>query len=146
MGPLKDGEDIVADSGKMADILNNFFCSVFTREDISHLPAAENLFVGAEKLETVQIKPTTVTEKLKKWKPFSAPGPDRMWPRVLYSLADVLGPPLAVIYTRCLDEGSVPCVWKRANVTPIFKKGSKGSPGNYRPVSLTCVLCKVMES
>ena len=42
--------------------------------------------------------------------------------------------------------GTVPPVWKSANITPIFKKGSKGSPGNYRPVSLTCVLCKVMES
>ena len=40
----------------------------------------------------------------------------------------------------------MPPEWKRANVTPIFKKGSKGSRGNYRPVSLTCVLCKVMES
>ena len=40
----------------------------------------------------------------------------------------------------------MPPDWKRANITPIFKKGSKGSPGNYRPVSLTCVLCKTMES
>ena len=51
-----------------------------------------------------------------------------------------------MIYTRCLSEGTVPPEWKSANITPIFKKGSKGSPGNYRPVSLTCVLCKVMES
>ena len=40
----------------------------------------------------------------------------------------------------------MPPEWKKANITPIFKKGSKGSPGNYRPVSLICVLCKVMES
>ena len=40
----------------------------------------------------------------------------------------------------------VPADWKLANVTPIFKKGSKSVPGNYRPVSLTCVICKVMEA
>ena len=50
------------------------------------------------------------------------------------------------VYTRCLGEGTVPPDWKLANVAPIFKKGSKGSAGNYRPVSLTCVLCKVMKS
>ena len=40
----------------------------------------------------------------------------------------------------------MPADWKRANVTPIFKSGAKGVPGNYRPVSLTCIVCKVMES
>jgi len=42
--------------------------------------------------------------------------------------------------------GKVPDDWKRANVTPIFKKGSKADPGNYRPVSLTSVCCKMLES
>ena len=69
-----------------------------------------------------------------------------MWPRVLCSLAEVLSHPLAIIYTRCLAEETVPPEWKTANVTTIFKKGAKGSPGNYRPISLTCVLCKGMES
>ena len=45
-----------------------------------------------------------------------------------------------------MNEGSVPKEWKCANVTPIFKKGSKLNPGNYRPVSLTCIICKIMES
>ena len=51
-----------------------------------------------------------------------------------------------MIYTRCMEEGAVPQEWKSANVTPIYKKGSKGVPGNYRLVSLTCILCIVMES
>ena len=50
------------------------------------------------------------------------------------------------MFQRSLAEGAVPLDWKKANVTPIFKKGSKHVPGNYRPVSLTSVACKVMES
>ena len=40
----------------------------------------------------------------------------------------------------------MPAIWRKAHVCPVYKKGTKGDPGNYRPVSLTCVLCKVMES
>ena len=59
---------------------------------------------------------------------------------------DVISVPLAIIYTKSLEEGVVPGDWRCANITPVFKKGSKSAAGNYRPVSLTCILCKVMES
>jgi hypothetical protein len=87
-----------------------------------------------------------VKKKLENLKPSSAPGPDGVWPRVLQKLASSLSIPLALIFTKLFQEGSVPSIWKQANVTPIFKKGIKGNPGNYRPVSLTCVICKIMES
>jgi hypothetical protein len=79
-------------------------------------------------------------------KPSSAPGPDKIWPRVLQRLAATLCIPLAIIFSTFMAEGSVSPDWNLANVTPIFKKGSKGDPANYRPVSLTLVCCKVMES
>jgi retron-type reverse transcriptase len=44
-----------------------------------------------------------------------------------------------------MDKGEIPEDWKNANVTAIFKKGGKNSPGNYRPVSLTSNICKIME-
>ena len=44
-----------------------------------------------------------------------------------------------------LSEGKLPDQWKCANVTPLFKKGARGNPSNYRPVSLTSIPCKVME-
>ena len=147
VGPLKDSSgQLVTDDECMADILNDFFCSVFTREDTTDIPDAEQLYHGMEPLEFVQITPAQVQKKLSSLKPNSAPGPDKLWPKVLHKLASVLSIPLAIVYTKCLAEEVVPSDWKVANVTPIFKKGSKGAPGNYRPVSLTCVLCKVMES
>ena len=65
---------------------------------------------------------------------------------VQIELSEELSEPLAVIFNLSLTTGTIPEMWKLANVTPIFKKGSKTTPGNYRPVSLTCIICKVMES
>ena len=53
--------------------------------------------------------------------------------------------PLFTLYKKSLDDGSVPLDWKTGHVTPVHKKGSRAQVGNYRPVSLTSVVCKVME-
>ncbi|KAK4817860.1 LOW QUALITY PROTEIN: hypothetical protein QYF61_001529 [Mycteria americana] len=72
-------------------------------------------------------------------------GPDETHPRVLKELAEVLTKPLSIIYQQSWLTGEVPADWRLANVTPIYKKGWKEDPGNYRPVSLTSVLGKLME-
>ena len=51
----------------------------------------------------------------------------------------------SALFKKCLEEGYVPEVWKEANVVPLYKKGSKKEPLNYRPVSLTSCICKLME-
>ena len=61
------------------------------------------------------------------------------------TLHNELAPILQLIFQRSLDTGKLPHIWKEANVSPIFKKGEKSDPSNYRPISLTCVLCKVLE-
>ena len=53
--------------------------------------------------------------------------------------------PLAHLFRLTLDTGELPSEWKMAYVSPISKKGSRMSLNNYRPVSLTCAVCKVME-
>jgi len=72
--------------------------------------------------------------------------PDGIGPRVLQELQDELAPALAVVFKKSLNAGVVPKDWLEANVTPIYKKGTKSPPGNYLPVSLTSVSCRVMES
>ena len=47
---------------------------------------------------------------------------------------------------RSLETRKVPEIWKCANIVPIYKKGNKDEVSNYRPVSLTCIICKILES
>ena len=98
--------------------------------------------------ETGQQNVTTqlVLKQLTKLKETKAPGPDNLYPRVLKELSEEIAEPLQIIFNKSMSTGLIPNEWKRANVTPIFKKGDKGLSENYRPVSLTSVPCKMLES
>jgi hypothetical protein len=141
IGPLKVDQGLVSDNKEMAQVLNNFFTSVYGHEPPGNAPQVAKL-PSRTVLSDLHIDSNSVKKKLLALKPNSAPGPDKISPRVLHSNAAAL----ASIFNKSLDEGTVPDDWKKANVTPIFKKGTKGDPGNYRPVSLTSVPCRTMES
>ena len=145
VGPLKVGNDLITKNEDMAKVLNGFFTSVFTQEAPGPVPPCPKLPSNSS-LDDMWIDSDTVKKKILKLKPGSAPGPDKMTSRFLIMNADALAPALSMIFNDSLQSGVVPKDWKLANVTPIFKKGSKGNPGNYRPVSLTSIACKIMES
>ena len=72
--------------------------------------------------------------------------PDLVHPKILIELQAELVLPLVDIFNQSLQDGRLPLVWKQANVCPISKKGDRADPTNYRPVSLTSCICKILES
>ena len=52
---------------------------------------------------------------------------------------------LLLIFSHSLSHGVIPKSWKRAAIIPIYKSGDKTVPSNYHPISLTSVICKVLE-
>ena len=129
----------------MATELNNFFASTFTREEITNIPTPEPMRTRT-KLTGTWITTGKVKRKIKNLKPHSAAGLDGIAPRFLLNCIDQIAPVLAMLYRKSVETGQVPEEWRQANVVPKFKKGSKKEAGNYRPVSLTCVSCKLLES
>ena len=78
-------------------------------------------------------------------KPGKAAGPDKLKPLLLRELRDEIASIIKVIFDRSLQTGKLPADWTKANVMPIFKKGDKSLAADYIPISLTCILCKVLE-
>jgi hypothetical protein len=126
-----------------AEILNNQFKSVFTVEDTSNFPDK-----GASpytEMRNIKVDKNGIQKLLMDLNPNKATGPDQIPAYILKTGAEELAQILTILFQLSLDQGQVPNEWREAWVTPIFKKGDKHQPSNYRPISLTSIVCKVLE-
>ena len=82
---------------------------------------------------------------LKNLNPNKAKGPDKIHGLVLKNCAKSVSKPLSLLFKKTYDCGTIPEEWKTALIVPVHKKGSKSDVKNYRPISLTCIVMKVME-
>ena len=146
IGPLTDENgNVISDNKDMAQVLNQYFTTVFTDENMDNIPESRCLCSDENILKDVDVSYEAVLKKLEETDPEKAPGDDSIHPVILRKLAQQLAKPLSMMFTRSLKSGQVPQDWRLANVTPIFKKGSKKLASNYRPISLTSQVCKTME-
>ncbi len=144
VGPLRRPDGTVTNNDlDMARELNNYFVSVFTKEDDTEIPHIEA--ETADTLTRIIIRREDIKKGIRELRREAAPGPDGIRPLLLKETIDQITDPLEILFRKSLREGVVPEEWRTANVTPIYKKGPKGDPGNYRPVSLTSVPGKLLE-
>ena len=128
VGPLKNSAcNVISDGFQMAEDLNEYFSSVFTKEDISSLPLPARKFEGDESQNVGQlfVTPEMISKKIKMMKTNKSPGVDGITPKLLKEIVNEISIPLANFFNISLKEGIVPAEWKEASVTPLFKKGSR---------------------
>ena len=145
MTNLKRDDSLVAESDQeKAEVLNDFFASVFTRENQDEMPTMNDKEFD-KPLNNITINAELVEKVLKGLNPSKSMGPDEINPLLLKTMSKVFSVPLAIIFQESISSGTILKIWKDARVTPLFKKGQKSDPCNYRPVSLTSVVCKCLK-
>ena len=163
ISPLNDGQSTVTSNDDKANILNRQFQSVFSSRSaldlvklcqgalLSGVQSRLDLFIHhsfqckVPTMPNIDISASGVLKLLTRINPSKAAGPDAIKPVVLKELAHEIAPAVSAIFQLSLETGTVPQDWKTAFVSPIYKKGDKGNPSNYRPISLTCILCKTLK-
>jgi ribonucleases P/MRP protein subunit RPP40 len=148
IGPLKnDSGELVCDTKDICHVLNNFFKSVFTVEDVTDVPEVKKCGWKdpSNKLVNIIFNADTVKKALKEVKDHKSGGVDEFPSSFILRISEWIVDPLVLIFSSSFTNNEIPDDWKRANVTPLFKKGSKKDASNYRPISLTSQFGKILE-
>ena len=127
MGPLTDDNgEVITDDVRTAKVLNDYFSSVFTLEQLHNIPQPKRMFGGPndDMLRDVEVTAENVLKVLTKLKPGKAPGVDEIYSVFLREVSGVIAEPLSQIFQKSLAEGVVPLDWRRANVTPSSRRAN----------------------
>ena len=142
-----DADKMTTDDHQKANILGEYFSSVFVKEPGWSWILSEEEKPNVKKEPRLDITKEIIKEKLQELNVNKSPGPDNLHHRVFKEIAPVLVNPLFTIFNLTIKHSKLPSAWKLASITAIYKnKGSKHSAENYRPISLTSIACKIMES
>lgn len=121
---LRIDQSFITESRRKANILNNFFQSVFSPRDVE--PPTMHIFTQFPpsniELSEIQLDDNEVAAVLRMLDPKKACGPDGIPSRLLSEVANEIAPSLCRLFNMSLAVGVVPAKWKFANITPVFKK------------------------
>lgn len=131
------------DETLLANQFNVYFSTVFTDEEsFSDTGILESV---GHSMNDITVSCHGVECAIDRLPSNSSPGPDGISTKLLKLTKHISGPLLCRLFQYSLDTGKLPKDWKTAHVIPVFKSGNKNSLHNYRPISLTCVSCKLLE-
>lgn len=133
--------NLTANDHETAEALCTFFKDVFVNEGYWN----GNAGLRQDPEMEIEVCEEQVTRILKNLQPDKSAGPDGIHPLLLRNVAEQISRPLTILYNKSINSGEVPEDWRKANIIPIYKNGPRNEPGNYRPVSLTSVVCKILE-
>ena len=142
--PLNVNGELVTDFAKKANLFNNFFadqCSVLSND--STLP--DFSYCTNHRISEVELSDERILKIIKDLDPNKALGCDNISVKMIQLCGDSIVLPLKLIFRSALNSGVFPSNWKKGNVTPVHKKGSKQILTNYRPISLLPIFGKIFE-
>ena len=145
VAPLKDSSGIHTTPSSKATSLLHQFSSVFTKDSDDPNRNATPDGPTVPDIDPLNITEDGVLKLLQKLNSSKAGGPDEIPGRFLKETAVSSAPFLTHLYRKSLETSEVPSAWRKQWVSPIYKKGLRSDPANYRPVSLTCITSKLME-
>ena len=145
VGPLEDDQgNLQADPENKANLLQDQYIKVFSNPEKANTDKEFQAKTDA-KINDITITIKDITDAIKEIPTYAAPGPDKLPAVVLKECADQLAEAILKIWRKSIDIGQVPDSLKLQTIIPLFKKGSKSLAENYRPVSLTSHLIKLLE-
>ena len=150
VGPLENSEGIIVGDNKgMSKMLNEYFSTVFTDEELNRMPIPKEREKEREgndvSIDWIEVTEEKVELAIRNLKANKAAGVDELESSYVKGSMEGLVRPLRILFEKSLTDGKIPREWKEANVTAVFKQGARKKPENYRPVSLTSQVGKVME-
>ena len=130
-----------------ADVFSEYFASVFTNEPLHNIPDPMHT-MPENSMPNIQFSAEIIGKDIDKLNVNKSCGPDNLHPRILkeLGLSPVICDTLRAMFENSMQTGLLPSDWKTSNISVIHKRGSKYNVENYRPISLTCIACKIMES
>ena len=142
--PLKVNNDYVTDNKAKADIFNSFFINN-SNIDTSSAELPDFNYLTDQRLSEIITNEGEVHDLLKSLDVNKSTGHDGIGPRMLREAGPSIVPSLTRLINFSFQCCKVPVDWKKAQVTPIYKKNARDEPNNYRPISILPTVSKIAE-